>query len=130
MAVNTTPIFVKTPRSENAQIPNGSGTTPVDLITGVVDGTRVDSVTIVALGGLTTASRYKIQMIVSGGTARVLVDRPITDPGTVSDTLAPFSETVQLGAFLKDATSKLQVVLTQASPGVAVDFTAHAGDYA
>ena len=127
MAVNTNPIFIDSVRSENAVVTTGAPTTPVTLITGGTDGSRVDSVVVAAVGTTNVAARYQILLVVSGGTARVLHDAVI-DQITVSGGTAPFQETVNVNAFLKDNTSELQVVMT-ASPGANLEFTAHGGDF-
>lgn len=127
MAANTTPIFIKAVRTEIAQHP--SGTSATDVMTGAADGSRIDSVTIEAPYGAPTTTVASIwQLILYDGTNDRIVAQGKVDAVLPSATQPPWSETVNLGVFLKDANYKLKINTTIAA-GVALDVTASGGDF-
>lgn len=128
MAANTTPIFIKAVRTEIAQHP--SRTTPAtDVMTGAADGSRVDSVTLEAPYGAPTTPNASIwQLILHDGTVDRIVAQGKIDAIAPTPTTAPWSETVTLGVFLKNASYKLKLN-TPIAAGVDIDVTASGGDF-
>lgn len=127
MAANTTPIFIKAVRTEVAQ--HASGTSATDVMTGAADGSRIDSVTIEAPYGSPTTTNASIwQLLIYDGSNDRIIAQGKIDAVTPSTTQAPWSETVNLGVFLKDANYKLKINTTVAV-GVALDVSASGGDF-
>ena len=126
MAANTVPIFIKSVTSGEGSIATG-GVNPVEILAVGADGGRVDTVTVTA-SATTTAGRY--QIVVKDGTTEFIVrDRPITAI-TVSDTVAPFSETVPLDMFLPAGyTVRAQLALGSVTIGASLSVVANGGDF-
>lgn len=124
MAVNTTPIFVDSVRTEVAQHPAGTSATTV--VSAGADGTRVDSVTLNAsYAGATTAAVY--QIIINDGAADRIIHTGLISVITPSTTIRPWNDTVTLGVFLKSGYSLK--VNTASSAGQTIDASATCGDF-
>lgn len=126
MAVNTSPIFIDSVRCQTAALATGVSALQT-LFDAGADGSRVDSVKLVA-DGVTTAARFQIT-IHDGAAERVIYDGIIE---VVADTaaLAAWQVTVPLGVFLEaDDTMKVRLDATHNACTAGIDVVAFGGDF-
>jgi len=128
MAANTTPIFIDTVRHQSAALTSGASSLQ-DLFDAGADGSRVDSVTLVA-DGVTTAARY--QITINDGTASVerVIKDGIIEVVADTDALAAWQVTVQLDVFLEAAdTLKVRLDGSYNASTAGIDVSAVGGDF-
>lgn len=126
MAVNTTPIFIDSVASGECTVASGAVNTAT-LLTAGADGSRVDSVSVVA-STTTTAGRF--QLVVNDGTTDYVIHDEAVDALTVSTSQAPFQATVPLGINLPNGyTLKAQLASGAVAVGATLHFVAQGGNY-